>query len=228
MISTGRSDNSGTPCIPGYGGAKGEYDTRSVLSRSVRCRWSRQGGALDLGPSETRGDVRRRDGTRRDASGRVGSGRLVVSTAIGSEWVYRYHCRDRSAARYARIPLRANARPIHTFPFHFLSARDPLRASERKIFLALALRALRLVLPPPSLSLSLSLILFSSVAPSIAAELCGLTRSYDFSGRVLGHLLSYLEKRPLDDSAAISCPCARAPREKGEESPSARERDTSR
>lgn len=172
-----------------------------------------------------RGDARRRDATRRDtdASDRVGSGRVaaVVATAI-SEWVYRYHCRDRSAARYARIPLRANARPYVPVSFSLRSRPAPSeRASERFFSPSLSAPSSPSPSPPPprvssSLPPSLSLILFSSVAPSIAAESYGLTRSYDFSGRVLGHLFSYLEKRPLSTIRRRFRVRARARRERKE------------
>lgn len=185
----------------------------------------------------TRGEARRGDARRRDATRtrRIGSGRVGSPRSSRPRSANGYTDTIVAIAPPRDTPVyRYGLTPVHTFPFHFLSARDPLRASERARDFSRPHSPRRPLLPPPlplrasrppfsSLPPSLSLILFSSVAPSIAAESYGLTRSYDFSGRVLGHLFSYLEKRPLSTIRRRFCVRvrARATREKGEESPSA-------
>lgn len=166
---------------------------REVLCRSARRRWSRQGRALGLGPSKTRG--------RRSRQRLVV---VVVVVVVYQPLWYRYYCRDRSTMRVC-IPLQANApRPL---AFHFLCREPRERASD---FLA--------CLPRPvssSLPLILSSTAPSSVAPSIAAE---LRRALpDPNALTISQLSRSLILLPWEtparrDSAAISRPRARCER----------------
>lgn len=133
---------------------------REVLCRSARRRWSRQGRALDLGPSETTTVVA-------SCSLASRSSRCISAVAVPI-----YHCRDRSTVHVC-IPLQANApRPFVRVSFSPLRSQPASqRASERaNDFLA---RPPRLVSSSLPLILSPSPTSSSSVAPSIAAELAG-------------------------------------------------------
>lgn len=134
-------NNSGTLCIPGYGGAKGA----SILSLvgGAASRWSSISG-----PHPRDGMVRTQ---RRVGSGQVGSSRLsfIKSRPRPDTRLPIYHCRR--FASYG-IPLQANARSRS----HVRSRVSfSLRASER-------FSRLRRPPPPPQLRLCISF------APSFA------------------------------------------------------------
>lgn len=139
------------------------------------------GGAASRWSARSRGLIR--DGIRRrgPASGRVGVGSPRLSRGPATRR-YRYHCRDRSpytvAFAYICVPLQqANAR-----------SRSHIRPRE-----SFSLRPRRAIFSPSSRA-SPHITFLPFAAPLIASE----SRAHDFL-RALGHLLSYLEKRPLRD-----------------------------
>lgn len=161
----------------------------------------------------------RRDMRDRDASGRVGSPRRDRDRRTGytDTIVAIAPPRDTPVYRYGLTPV-----PSRTFPFHFLSARDASeRASERATDFSRPRSPRPVSFSHLSLSFSHSSLFRDSFNRRRTPPSCGLTRSYDFSGRAFSVIYSPTLRNARSTIRRRFRVRARALREKGEEDPNA-------
>jgi len=183
-IETDASDrNSRTPRISGYGEAKGA----STPEYSIARRWSRVKveRSISGGASSERWERGQRVGSDQVRSGRVESSRpprlmlVAVATTPAVTDIYTI------VAIASHIPLQANARPRPLPPPASLLPRLSFSVRPSDFLGRPRLRAAVPPLPPSRFLAS------SSFAAPLIASRAALTISC-----ALGHLLSYLEKRP--------------------------------